>query len=105
MEWVFSYIAGGLPKVVVLKGKTWTDILNGDHPAEVQAAIEKEVTKRIDADYKHIDRKIELSSSYEQMVLSCFTNSGEDDQDPEFLALSTMQKPLREIIGLPAQID
>ena len=105
MEWIFSYISGGLPKVVVLQGKTWSDILNGDHPAEVQGAIEKEVAKRLDAEYKHIDKKIELRSAYQQMVLDCFSNSGEDDQDPEFLALSAMQKPLLEILGLPPQED
>lgn len=105
MEWVFSYIAGGLPKVVPLQGKSWTDILQGDHPAEVQAAIEKEVAKRIDADYKHIDKKTELRSAYEQLVLARFTDSGEDDQDPEFLALAAMQKPLLEIVGLPPQDD
>ena len=105
MEWVFSYISGGLPKVVVLKGKGWTDIVEGDHPAEVQASIEKEVAKRIDADYKHIDRKTELRSAYEQLVLARFTDSGEDDQDPEFLALAAMQKPLLEIVGLPPQED
>ena len=105
MEWVFSYISGGLPKVVVLKGKGWTGIVEGDHPAEVQAAIEKEVAKRIDADYKHIDRKTELRSAYEQLVLARFTDSGEDDQDPEFLALAAMQKPLLEIVGLPPQED
>ena len=105
MEWVFSYISGGLPKVVVLKGKGWTDIIEGDHPADVQAAIEKEVAKRIDADYKHIDKKTELRSAYEQLVLARFTDSGEDDQDAEFLALAAMQKPLLEIVGLPAQDD
>lgn len=105
MEWVFSYISGGLPKVVVLKGKRWTDIIQGDHPADVQAAIEKEVTKRIDADYKHIDKKTEMRSAYEKMVLACFNDSGEDDQDPDFLALAAMQKPLLEIVGLPPQDD
>ena len=39
------------------------------------------------------------------MVLARFTDSGEDDQDAEFLALAAMQKPLLEIVGLPAQDD
>jgi hypothetical protein len=101
MEWVFTYIAGGLPKVLVLKGKTWRDVLEADHPTEVQAAIEKEVTKRLDADYKHVDRKTELRTAYQALVMDCFTHAGEDDEDPEFVALVAMRKPLSEIIGLP----
>ena len=62
--------------MVVLKGKGWTDIIEGDHPADVQAAIEKEVAKRIDADYKHIDKKTELRSAYEQLVLARFMEAG-----------------------------
>ncbi len=89
MEWVFTYIANGLPKVVVLKGKTWREsVLEGEHPAEVQRSIEKEVAKRrVDAEYKHVDRKIELRDVYQKLVFECFEVSGEDDQDPEFLAL------------------
>ena len=103
MEWVFTYIAGGLPKVQVLQGKNWSDVLEGEHPAELQAAIEKEVNKRIDADHKHIDKKRGLRDTYREMVLTCFTDAGEDDQDPEFVALSAMQDPLLEIIGVPAE--
>lgn len=105
MEWVFTHIANGLPKVQVLQGKTWHDVLEGDHPAEIQAAIEKEVGKRIDTEYKHIDKKIELRDAFRQMVLTCFTDAGEDDQDPEFLALSAMQAPLLDIVGVPAEND
>lgn len=105
MEWIFSYISGGLPKVVVLKGKSWTDVIEGAHPADVQAAIEKEVNKRIDAEYKHIDQKDELRTAYQQMVMNRFIESGEDDQDAEFVALAAMQKPLFEIVGLPPQDD
>lgn len=105
MEWVFSYISGGLPKVVVLKGKDWSEIIDGDHPADVQSAIEKEVGKRLDAEYKHIDKKAELRGAFQQLVLARFTDSGEDDQDPEFLSLVAMQKPLFEIIGISVQED
>lgn len=103
MEWVLTYITGGLPKVQVLQGKTWFDVLNGDHPAELQAVIKKEVDKRLDAEHKHIDKKRELRDQYLQMVLTCFTDAGEDDQDPEFVALSAMQEPLLEIVGAPAE--
>lgn len=105
MEWIFSYISGGLPKVVVLNGKNWSDVIEGAHPTEVQTAIEKEVNKRIDAEYKHIDKKGELRTAYQQMVMNRFIESGEDDQDAEFVALAAMQKPLLEIVGLPPQVD
>ena len=94
-------LPGSEPKVLVLKGKTWRDVLEADHPTEVQAAIEKEVTKRLDADYKHVDRKTELRTAYQALVMDCFTHAGEDDEDPEFVALVAMRKPLSEIIGLP----
>ena len=103
MEWIFTYIAGGLPKVQVMQGKTWFDVLNSDHPSEIQAIIEKEVDKRINVEYKHIDKKLELRDMYRQMVLTCFTEASEDDQDPEFIALSEMQAPLLEIVGAPAE--
>jgi hypothetical protein len=102
MEWAFIYMANGLPAAKILSGKCWHDVLHGDHPAELQTAIEREVTKRIDTDYKHVDKKNELLSAYQEMALERFNEAGEDDQDPEFLALSAMHKPIREIIGLPA---
>lgn len=105
IEWVFSYISGGLPKVVVLGGKSWADVIEGDYPAGLQGTIEKEVNKRIDAEYKHIDKKAELRTAYQQMVMSRFIESGEDDQDAEFVALAAMQKQLLEILGLPRQDD
>ena len=102
MEWVFIYLANGLPAAKILNGKNWNEVLNGDHPAELQNAIEREVTKRIDADFKHIDKKGELLSGYHSLVISRFNDAGEDDQDEEFLALSAIQTPIRSIIGLPA---
>ena len=102
MEWVFSSIANGLPKVQVLEGKTWRDVLDGDHPPDLYAAIEKLVDKQIGDEYKHIDKKRELRDAYLQMAGACFEDSGEDDQDPEFLALSAMREPLLAIIGLPS---
>ena len=35
--------------------------------------------------------------------MTCFTEKEEDDQDPEFIALSEMQAPLLEIVGAPAE--
>lgn len=103
MEWVFTYIAAGLPKVLILQGKSWFDVLNGEHPPELQTVIEKEVGKRLDTEYKHIDKKRDLRDAYRKMVLNCFNEVGEDDQDPAFLALSAMQASLLEIVGLSAE--
>lgn len=102
-EWVFSYVPNGLPKVLVLQGKTWQDVLESEQPADVQAAIEKEVAKRISADYKHVDRKQELRDAYNKMTTDRFNEMGEDDQDPFYLTLYSMQEPLCEIIGLQLQ--
>ncbi|QEZ44885.1 tubulin-like doman-containing protein [Cupriavidus oxalaticus] len=105
MEWVFTHVTGGLPKVHVLQGKTWHDVLEADHPGELQSILEKEVARRIDTDYKHIDKKIELRDAYTSLVMTRFTEAGEDDQDPQFVALSAMQAPVFEIAGLPAVAD
>ena len=102
MEWVFVYMSNGLPVAKVLSGKSWNEVFNTEHSAELQSAIEREVTRRIDSDFKHIDKKTELLSGYQSLVLTRFTDAGEDDQDPDFLALSAIHMPIREIIGLPA---
>jgi hypothetical protein len=105
MESAFIYMANGLPASKIMNGKNWNSVLHGDQPVDLQSAIEREVTKRIEADFKHIDRKSELLTGYQQMALSRFNEAGEDDQDREFIALSAMQGPIREIIGLPVLSD
>jgi hypothetical protein len=105
MESAFIYMANGLPASKIMNGKNWSEVLHGDQAAELQSAIEREVTKRIEADFKHIDRKGELLTGYQAMALSRFNDAGEDDQDQEFVALSAMQAPIREIIGLPVLSD
>jgi hypothetical protein len=35
------------------------------------------------------------------MALACFEASGEDDQDPQYVALTNMQKPFMQIVGIP----
>ncbi len=102
MEWVFAYIAGGLPKVQVLQGKTFFDVLDSEHPIEVKNLIEKEVAKRLDADFKHIDKKRELRNAFQQIVLNRYTEAGEDDQDPNFVGLCAMQELILEILGISA---
>lgn len=101
-EWVFVHLNNGLPASKVLNASSWQDVLDADHPAEVQSAIEKEVNKRIDGDYKHIDKKSQLLEAYQAMAMRCFDEAGADDQDPEYVALVAMQQPLRDIIGMPA---
>jgi len=102
MEWAFIYMTNGLPASKILRGKSWEDILHGEHPSEIQDAIGREVNRRIELDFKHIDKKSELLSAYQQMALARFNDAGEDDQDPGFLALSAMDKQIRDIIGLQA---
>ncbi len=100
-EWVFVHLDDGLPAVKVLAGKQWGDVLEGEHPAEVQTLIEREVVKRIDADYKHIEQKNQLMDAYRAFAGARFEASGQDDQDPQFLALRAMRGPLQSIIGMP----
>lgn len=101
-EWVFIYESDGLPAAKILNGACWTDVIDGEYPADLQGLIEREVGKRIDSDFKHIEKKDSLLKDYQAIARERFQAAGEDDQDPEFLALSAMRKPIREIIGLPA---
>jgi len=104
-EWVLSYIAGGLPKVQVLSGTNIFAVLDDDQPVEIQKVIEKEVTKRIDTDYKHIDKKKELRTAYQALALKCFSDMGEDETNPTYVALSEMQENVLNIIGIAAETD
>ncbi|CAN7591802.1 hypothetical protein LJR029_002306 [Caballeronia sp. LjRoot29] len=101
-EWVFIYESDGLPAAKILKGARWSDVIDGGYPIELQSLIEREVGKRIDSDFKHIEKKDGLLKDFQAIARERFQAAGEDDQDPEFLALSAMRKPIREIIGLPA---
>jgi hypothetical protein len=102
MEWVFIHMSDGLPATKVIQGAGWHEVVDGDHPSELHSLIEREVGKRIDVEYKHVDRKGELLDKYQKMAIERFQQAGEDDQDPEFVALRAMKNPLREIIGLSA---
>lgn len=101
MEWVFIYKVNGLPTSKVMGNTGWADVLAADHSADVLGAINSEVAKRIDDDFKHIDRKNELLDIYRELAIARFNESGEDDQDQEYVELCSMQRPIREIIGLP----
>lgn len=101
-EWVFVYLVDGLPTSKVLDGRNWDEKIASDHPPELQAAIEREVAKRIAADYQHIVKKNELLSAYQQLAMACYEAAGKDDQDPGYQQLRAMQAPLKAIIGIPA---
>jgi hypothetical protein len=101
-EWVFIYESDGLPAAKILKGARWSDVIDGEYPIELQSLIEREVGKRIDSDFKHVEKKDGLLKDFQAIARERFQAAGEDDQDSEFLALSAMRKPIREIIGLPA---
>jgi Tubulin like len=104
-EWAFIYKANGLPASKVLRGTTWQAVIGEDHAAELQGLIEREVSRRVDADLKHKDEKEKIFKRYVDFATARFEEAGDDDQDPEFVALSAMQKHVREIIGLPANIE
>ena len=101
-EWVFIYLVDGLPTAKVLEGRSWGEVLGQDQVVEVQRVIEKEVKSLINNDYKHIDKKIELFGAYQKMAQGIFSEHGEDDQHPEYLAIAAMRPVLRDIIGIPA---
>jgi hypothetical protein len=105
MESAFIYMANGLPASKILTGKNWNEVLHGDQPAELQSAIEREVTKRIDADFKHIDKKGELLSGDQEVAIARYHEAESDDQAPEYLVLTAMRAPIRAIIGLPVESD
>jgi len=104
-EWAFIYESDGLPTSKVLKGASWGVVIDGEQTDDVQTAVEREVARRIDAEYKHIDNKQKLLERFNAFAKERFAAAGEDDQDPEFQALLAMRKPVREIIGLPALAD
>lgn len=105
MEWSFVHMVNGLPTSKILAGKTWNDMLGAEHPADIQLIIERGVDKLVSADLKHIDKKTEVLKSYQALAIARFQEAGEDDQDPQYQALSAMQIPVREIIGLPMQAE
>ncbi|MBY0243061.1 MAG: tubulin-like doman-containing protein [Burkholderiaceae bacterium] len=102
-EWPFIYLSDGLPASKVLAGRDWQEVLHGDHPIDLHGLIEKEVSKRVNAEYQHIDRKHEIVEAFKQLARARFQESGEDDQDPDYLQLVGMQEHLHAIIGMPAR--
>lgn len=101
-EWAFIYLVDGLPTSKVLQGRNWDEVLHGEHGSDLYQAIEREVGKRLEADFKHIDKKHELLSAYQQLARARFDEAGQDDQDPDYQLLHGMNGQVRSIIGMPA---
>jgi hypothetical protein len=101
-EWAFIYEDEGLPSAKVLAGRQWDDVLQAEHPPEVERAIERDVGIRIDTEFKHVDKKNELLAAFQSMARQRFEAAGADDQDPGYLMLRSMNAPVRSIIGIAA---
>lgn len=101
-EWAFVYQDDGMPASKVLAGRSWEEVLHGDQSAELERHVEREVGRRIEAEFKHIDRKNELLTAYKQFATERFVAAGEDDRDPGYVFLHSMSGQVRSIIGLAA---
>lgn len=101
-EWAFIYQDDGMPASKVLNGRDWDEVLHGEHSADLEQRVEREVSRRIDAEFKHIDRKNELLTAYKQFATDRFVAAGENDSDPAFVLLRNMNGQVRSIIGLAA---
>lgn len=99
-EWIFLETVDDLPKITVLPGKQWRDVLNGEQPEQMRQAIRKAVRARIDEHYLHQERKLELDSAYKQLMRDRFAAAGDDDQDEEYAALMAMRPLFKSVIGL-----
>lgn len=104
-EWAFIYESDGLPASKILKGGSWSGVIDAEQAADVHTLVEREVTRRIDAEYKHVDNRQALIERFNKFAKERFVAAGEDDQDPEFQALLAMRNPVREIIGMPVLAD
>lgn len=100
-EWALVYLVDGLPSSKILGGRNWDEVLAGEHSPEVQQIIEREVGRRIEAEYRHIDKKNELLSAYQQLAMARFQEAGENDQDAAYLFLRGMNGTVKSIIGMP----
>jgi hypothetical protein len=100
-EWVLVEIVDDLPRITVLPGKAWVDVMNADHPDALRQAVRSAVKGRVGKDYVHHERKLELDKAYKQLMRERFTAAGEDDQDAEYTALMAMRPVfLKDVLGL-----
>ncbi|PXW29636.1 tubulin-like doman-containing protein [Paraburkholderia caballeronis] len=98
-EWVLMYEADGLPTSKVLEGRDWPTVFEGEQPEEAQQLIEREVSRRIEADYRHRDDKNALLDKFNAFARTIYEEAGSDD-DPAYRSLVEMKPLVRDIIGL-----
>jgi len=101
-EWAFIYQDDGMPASKVLRGRNWDEVLHGDHAVELEQHVEREVSRRIEAEFQHVERKNELITAYKQFATKRFDAAGQNDSDPAFVLLRNMNGQVRSIIGLAA---
>ncbi|WP_246794412.1 tubulin-like doman-containing protein [Burkholderia perseverans] len=101
-EWVLTYESDGLPASKALSGGTWDRVFDGDQPEALQALLEKEVTRRLGADYQHLERKNALLDEFNAFARARLEELGDDTDHPAYQELVRMKVAVREIVGLPA---
>lgn len=101
-EWALVYLHDGLPAEEVLQGRNWDEVLAADQPEAIQQLIEREVNRRIEEEYRHIDKKSDLMKVYQEFALACFNDAGRNARDPKYQLLQGMNAPLKSIIGMPS---
>ena len=82
-EWIISYFKNDLPASLPLSGVSLSEVIEKVQSEEAQKLIETEVNKKLEMDYKHIERKNELLRKYRDYAVQVFEAAGEDDQSPE----------------------
>jgi hypothetical protein len=85
-----------------LQGRTWDEVLMGDQSPKLVPLIEREINLRIEAEYRHIDKKNELLSAYKEFATARFRDSGGNYQDSGYQLLQGMGGSVKAIIGMPS---
>jgi len=99
-EWIISYFKNDLPASLPLSGVSLSEVIEKVQSEEAQKLIETEVNKKLEMDYKHIERKNELLRKYRDYAVQVFEAAGEDDQSPEYQKIASMADVIRQIVGL-----
>ncbi|EKU83339.1 MULTISPECIES: tubulin-like doman-containing protein [Massilia] len=101
-EWVFIHDVDGLPASKVMEGRNWDAVFDADHSEDLRGLVEREVTRRIDSEFKHQEKKEELYTAFRALARARFDEAGQDDQDPAYQQLQGLAAPVRSIIGIAA---
>jgi hypothetical protein len=99
-EWIYMRFEGGLPRPIVLQGKSWDEVVVNGLEDAAQTELEREVASRMANDFKHVDRKREVLGQFEQLAREVLEANGRDDQAPDYLAISDLRPAVRKILGL-----